>query len=254
MVISGQVRLQATVQQIAQANGQISADESHLNHAICSRLNLQNDQLSQMSKQISILQTDRKKEQSTKTRFEGVRGSLISGDEEIDNKGNRHDTACGPADAAEAKTLLKTLDQRSGSGTCYCYSKRRIQITELLSPLIGSMCISYFGGQTSRLCDRSPCRKKLLTTLNMTYYFPTWLFAKAVGVSLSFDPAGSPSMSLQMPRIRPDTSKIFHLATAGDIGGMKTMFESGLASPNDVSHTFGYSVLHVSIANGNVTV
>ena len=54
-------------------------------------------------------------------------------------------------------------------------------------------------------------------------------------------------MSLQIARIRPDDSKIFHLATAGDIEGMKVMFARGLASPNDVSYTFGYSVLHVSV-------
>ena len=47
--------------------------------------------------------------------------------------------------------------------------------------------------------------------------------------------------------MRPDTCKIFHLATAGDIEGMKMMFARGLASPNDVAYTFGYSLLHVGL-------
>ena len=65
------------------------------------------------------------------------------------------------------------------------------------------------------------------------------------------DPWGSPYISMRIARVRPDTSKIFHLATAGDIEGMKAMFARGLASPNDVSYSFGYSVLHVSMTTPN---
>ena len=68
-----------------------------------------------------------------------------------------------------------------------------------------------------------------------------------MSVLLSFDPAGSLNMLMQMPYIRPDTSKIFYLVTAGDVEGIKLIFKRGLASPNDVSDTFGYSVLYVSI-------
>lgn len=52
-----------------------------------------------------------------------------------------------------------------------------------------------------------------------------------------------------MPRVRPDTAPIFHLASAGDIAGMQRLFRLGLASPDDVSYAFGYSVLHVSQIN-----
>ena len=173
--------------------------------------------------------------------------------EQTDNTGISRYTGCSLEGAVKVKTSINDLDQYSRSSTCCCYSRRRINITNVLSSRIGSMCISYLGGQTGRPCGQCRCRTKSPVRLIMGYYFPRWLLAIVVNVFLSFDPAGSPSVSLQMPCIRPDTSKIFHLATAGDIGGMQSMFGRGLASPNDVSYTFSYSVLHVSVCHDNTT-
>ena len=239
--VSGQVRLQTFVHEVAQVADQISTDNLESNRAICTRLNLQNNHLNQLSEQILQLQTNDDYQQSSQARAEDIRGSLTSVNGQADN------TDVSLENAVDVKTSLKSLDQFSRSCTCYCYPKRSIQITEVLSSLTGSMCISYSRGQIGPPCCQTLCRRNLPTALNLTYYFPSWLLTKVVSVFLSFDPAGSPSVSLQVPRIRPDTSKIFHLATAGDIGGMKTMFERGLASPNDVSYRFGYSVLHVSV-------
>ena len=245
-IVSGQVHLQTSLQEVAQATEQVFTDKSGLTRAIHTKFNLQDDHLAQLSEQILHLQANNENQQGVQNRNEEILGSSSSGIQQADNTGVKHYTASRLEDTTENMTL-KSLDRYSGSCTCCCYPKSRIQITEVLRSMIGSMSISYFGGQISRRCQQASCGRKLPTTLNLTYYFPRWLLTKVVSVSLSFDPAGSPSMSLQMPHIRPDTSKIFHLATAGDIGGMKTMFESGLASPNDVSYTFGYSVLHVCI-------
>lgn len=253
MAISGQLHLQVSVQEVAQVTDKISGDRNRLNSAICSRLSVQGDQLSQLSKQILQTRTSNKKQQSTPAQDEELGGSLIPGTEQIDNTGITRYTACSLEGAIKVKTSNNNLDQYSRSSTCRCYPRRRIHITNVLSSLIGSMCITWLGGPISRPCEQCRCRAKLPVTFNMSYYFPRWLLAMVVNVFLSFDRAGSPSVSLQMPRIRPDTSKIFHLATAGDIGGMQSMFERGLASPNDVSYTFGYSVLHVGISHNQTT-
>ena len=246
MAISGQMHLQISVQEVAQVTDKISGDRAQLNSAISSRLSVQGDQLSQLSKQILQLQTSNKKQQIAPAQVEESRGSLISGKEQTDNTGITRYTACNLEGALKVKTSINNLDRYNKSGTCCCYPRRRIQIANVLSSLVGSMCISYLGGQMSQPCEQCICRTKLPVRLNISYYFPRWFLAMVVNIFLSFDRAGSPSVSLQMPRIRPDTSKIFHLATAGDIGGMQSMFTRGLASPNDVSYTFGYSVLHVS--------
>ena len=253
MAISGQVHLQISVQEVAQVTDKISGDRTQLNSAICSKLSVHGEQLSQLSKQILQLQTSNENQQSAPARVEESRGSWISGKEQTDNTDIASYTACGLEGAVKVKTSINNLDRYSRSSTCCCYPRRRIQISNALSFLIGSMCISYSGGQISQPCEQCHCRTKLPISLNIIYYFPRWILARAVSAFLSFDPAGSPSVALQMPRIRPDTSKIFHLATAGDIGGMQSMFERGLASPNDVSDTFGYSVLHVSVSHDNTT-
>ena len=252
MAISGQVHLQISAHEIAQVTDKISGDRTQLNSAVSSRLGVQEEELSQLSKQILQFQTRNEKQQSAPARVEAPCGSLmISGKEQTDNTDIASYTPCDLEGAVEVKTSINNLDRYNRSSTCCCYTRRRIQINNALSFLIGSVCISYLGGQICQPCEHSLRRTKLPIRLNINYYFPRWLLAMVVNVFLSFDPAGSPSVSLQMPRIRPDTSKIFHLATAGDIGGMKSMFERGLASPNDVSYTFGYSVLHVSVNQDN---
>ena len=253
MAISGQVHLQISVHEAAQVTDKISGDRAQLNSAICSKLSVQGEQLSQLSKQILQLQTSNENRQIAPTRAEESRESWISGKEQTDNTDIARYTPCGLESAVKVKTSINNLNRYSRSSICCCYPRRRIQITNALSSLVGSMCISYLGGQISQPCEQCRCRTKSPIKVNINYYFPRWFLAMAVNVFLSFDPAGSPSVSLQMPRIRPDTSKIFHLATAGDIGGMQSMFERGLASPNDVSYTFGYSVLHVSVSHDNTT-
>ncbi|KAL8783693.1 MAG: hypothetical protein Q9195_009307 [Heterodermia aff. obscurata] len=83
--------------------------------------------------------------------------------------------------------------------------------------------------------------------LNVTYHFPHWLLSGVIDTSWGSDSVGCPTVALRMPRIRPDTAPIFHLAAAGDIAGMQRMFRLGLASPDDVSYAFGYSVLHFTV-------
>jgi hypothetical protein len=155
-------------------------------------------------------------------------------------------TAFGLDGTVEARTSSKDIGQCSVTCACCCHSKRRMHIAHALSYITGFICIIYVGGDTNRACDHSSCRRKLLATLNLTYYFPPWLLTKAMSIFLRFDPAGGMNMTLRMPNVCPDTSTIFHLATAGDVGGMKALFEKDLASPNDVSCSFGYSVVHVS--------
>lgn len=246
-IITGQVRLQTSVQDVALVTKQISVENSRLNGVNCTRHNLQDDHLSQLSEQVLQLQTNIENEQSTRAQVKDLREISISGKEQTVKTCLGHDSEFGFDGVIDVRTSIKGLDQCNGSCTCCCHPKRRIQFTETLSSLTGSMCLSYVGGQTSRSCDQSFCKRKLHTTFKLTYYFPRWFLIKVVSVLLSFDPVGSPNMSMQMPCIRLDTSRIFYLTTAGNVEGMKLMFKRGLASPNDVSDTFGYSVLHVSI-------
>lgn len=57
---------------------------------------------------------------------------------------------------------------------------------------------------------------------------------------------GSWKVNLQSLNVRPGWSPIFKFATRGDIKNVRKLIAEGLASPNDVEHDDGWTVLHVS--------
>ena len=173
MLITDQVRLQTSVQDVALVAKQISIENSRLNKTNSTMHNLQDDHLSQLSKQVLKLQTNIEDQQSTRAQVDDLRETLISGKEQTVKTGLRHDSEFGFDGVIDVRTSIKGLNQCNGSCTCCCHHKRRIQFTETLSSLTGSMCLSYVEGQTSRSCDQSSsCKRKLHTTFKLTYYFP----------------------------------------------------------------------------------
>jgi hypothetical protein len=60
----------------------------------------------------------------------------------------------------------------------------------------------------------------------------------------------NPGPQLQLPFrwTVPDTAPAITLAVNGDIGGLKSLFERGLASPRDTSASRGYSLIRVGPA------
>ena len=132
---------------------------------------------------------------------------------------------------------------------CCCHKRTRIQMSSVVGNLMGSLYLIYSNGYSHLPCNENSCQRRLQITLNLTYHFPRWLLSRVLNTYWGLDSIGCPTVALRMPRIRPDTAPIFHLAAAGDIAGMRRMFRLGLASPDDVSHAFGYSVLHVSQIN-----
>lgn len=130
---------------------------------------------------------------------------------------------------------------------CTCHSTQRKQTAGLCSLFFGTVCLKFIGGNNFGACNSFGCKRRLPIFLSVGYYFPRWILDRVVQVSIDNSLTGSFRMVLQVPRICSDASTIFHLATAGDIQGMKSLFDRRLASPHDVSASFGYSVLHVCI-------
>ena len=129
---------------------------------------------------------------------------------------------------------------------CCCHKRTRIQTSSAIGNLMGSLDLTHYNGYSNLPCNEKSCQRRIQIMLNLTYHFPRWLLRCIINTYWGLDSVGCPTVALRMPRIRPDTAPIFHLAAAGDIVGMRRMFRLGLASPDDVSHAFGYSVLHVS--------
>lgn len=128
---------------------------------------------------------------------------------------------------------------------CTCHFSQQKQTARASSLIFGTVHLTYNKGDSIGACNAFGCKSRLPVSLSVGYYFPRWLLNRAIHVSIDNSLAGSFRMVLQVPRICSDASTIFHLATAGDIRGMKMLFDRRLASPHDVSSSFGYSVLHV---------
>ena len=238
-ILSGQVRLQTSVDELAV---KMAINKHCANSHIHTKLSGPAEHPSRLSDRVFYLQSDVSEGQSALT---PAKDGITIG--ESSHRTCFKEQACVVGEATDVEDDLENLNWWNESCACCYRSTYRLQANDVLSHLLGSFCLSYTGSNKKRPCYQISCRKRMLTVFNINYYLPWWVLAKAVNIFLSFDPMGSPYMSLQLSRVRPDTSKIFHLTTAGDIGGMKTVFARGIASPNDVSDTFGYSVLHVSV-------
>ena len=172
-------------------------------------------------------------------------------DSSIDNDQRRHDwrfprTYFPPQ---LSRDMSQNENYCKSCCACCCHKRTRIQTSSVVGNLLGSLYLTYSNGYSHLACNEKSCQRRLQIMMNLTYHFPRWLLSCIINTYWGLDSVGCPTVALRTPRIRPDTAPIFHLAAAGDIAGMRRMFRLGLASPDDVSHAFGYSVLHVSQIN-----
>ena len=66
-----------------------------------------------------------------------------------------------------------------------------------------------------------------------------------VTISLTNTPLAGPVASLEVRRTIPGDAEIFAYAKSGNVDGMKSLFQRGLASPHDVQYDSGVTALHV---------
>ncbi|MCJ1402645.1 hypothetical protein MMC11_005865 [Xylographa trunciseda] len=126
--------------------------------------------------------------------------------------------------------------------SCVCHARVQMRTPSILHYLVGSLFISYSGfpGMTSD-CDERSCSRQMKATGQFSYYFPTWLLARAFMGNIT--PA--PETLLRVVKVIPSRSSIFHHAMLGNVDDIKKLFAKGLASPFDVAES-GSSVLHLT--------
>jgi hypothetical protein len=66
----------------------------------------------------------------------------------------------------------------------------------------------------------------------------------------AYSKAFGPEMIIRVLRVVPSTSDAFLYACNGNIEGMKYLLNNGMASPMDVEHGTGFSLLAVSNIKG----
>jgi len=253
-VSSGQRRVELAVNQVSVFTNQFSADHRDSVDEITSRFNAQDQYLDRLAVQMLQIQSLFEAQNRTREMIEQVYEAFVASNK---GKGGLHvlsdsatiasSTRIETASAIQVRTSYRRIALCDPACRCSCHSERRKQTPLFLNRLMGSLFLGYTGVPIfPRPCDDSHCTQRSFPSAQLTYFFPEWFFRRMLILAMAFDPVGGPQVTLRMPLILPDTAKIFHLATSGDIDAIKTMFKTGQASPFDVSSTFGYSLLHVS--------
>lgn len=135
--------------------------------------------------------------------------------------------------------------------SCACHAERSARSPSFTDRMLGQVFIGYSGlPLLSNKCDSDQCARKQIPTANIEFWFPLgFCWSQIVRFHLAYDTNTGPSLQLSTHRQVSDASQCVSFALNGNIEGLKSLFQNGLASPRDVSTTRGYSLLRVSLAS-----
>ena len=145
---------------------------------------------------------------------------------------------------------VKVLQYTSGCQPrcpCSCHEYKKASSPGFLDRVIGKMFIGYTClPLLSPTCSSHQCQKDRVPCISLEYWFPLGFFwSQIVSVQAGFSQNLGPQFQLKTLRRVPDTAPCVNFALEGNIPALKDLFVRGLASPQDVSSTRGYSLLRV---------
>jgi hypothetical protein len=132
---------------------------------------------------------------------------------------------------------------------CACHTPQRAVTPRLVDRILGQLFVGYAGLPIfSPRCNIYTCEKAQIPQVIVEYWFPLgFCWSQIIRLQLAYQPNVGPHMQLSTLRRIPDSAPCVAFALGGDIDGLKSLFKQGLASPQDVSSTRGYSLLRVSL-------
>jgi len=95
-----------------------------------------------------------------------------------------------------------------------------------------------------RPCNERSCRQQSIPTVKVTYHFPQWLLGRVIQFALSVSYMKGPELILRTLRVIPANAPVINYAVQGNLDGIKSLFNKGLASPFDIIDN-GRTALHV---------
>ena len=126
---------------------------------------------------------------------------------------------------------------------CLCHKSYGFKSPQALDHFLGALVFGY-SGRPLQNCTEKSCKNKTDFRAHVDYYFPSWFLRRML--SCVYTLSNEPSVSLTMRRVVPASAEIFRLILLDDVDGLRRLFASGSASPNDLLHPTGTSALHVS--------
>lgn len=243
---SSQISIRVAVNQITVTASDLQTQHIESQRYITGRFDEHGSMLSQ------ILQS----QHSTQLMLGETSHALVSQDDSPSRDNSlQHDTAIPVESPSSYQKMLSGVGfnairyQRMSCAAnceCTCHHQRLLKPTMILNQILGRLFIGYTGAPfLDRRCDNSLCRRRSVPAVHVIYYFPQWLFMRAVFLSIST--SLTPSISLTLPRIIPAGSTIFRYIRLGNTDGVKDLFCQGQASPVDICGASGLTLLSYSL-------
>ena len=150
-------------------------------------------------------------------------------------------------DNLKSETLHFRREDCSVGCGCSCHKQHGIKTPLVFDYVFGSVRAGYYGFNAAQ-CNERSCTKPWTKAAQISCFFPSWLLARMVCITVLATPPSPPSISLKFPRMIDGQAAVFALAAVDDVDGLIALFREGKASPHDIQYTLGISALHV-IAN-----
>ena len=146
--------------------------------------------------------------------------------------------------------VVKVLQYASGCRPrcpCSCHDYKKAASPVFFDRVLGKMFIGYTSLPIlSPSCSSQQCQKGRIPCVSLEYWFPLGFFwSQMVSVQASFSQSFGPQFQSRTLRRVPDTAACVILGLKGNIEALKDLFVRGLASPQDVGSTRGFSLLRV---------
>ncbi|KAJ8119957.1 hypothetical protein O1611_g10492 [Lasiodiplodia mahajangana] len=132
---------------------------------------------------------------------------------------------------------------------CGCHHALRIRTPEVIRNAVGVLFIELALLSVFFSCRQRTCRHRSQRLLRFTYYFPQWLLMRMICVTLYAPDPQAWNVSCKTPRRVSEDAAVFECARSGDIDGVRSLFDRGMASVYDIGITTGACAITVNSSN-----
>lgn len=119
------------------------------------------------------------------------------------------------------------------SCSCSCHKLRYCSSPLVFVKTLGRLVVGVSGYIFNEpICSDATCQDQARYSLTVTYYFPSWLIAKAIILRCTRSPYGEPSIGVHVRSLLPEHSPTIRAITEGQIETLKSLFQERISTPN----------------------
>lgn len=160
----------------------------------------------------------------------------------------RGSKASPPSSAQSGDVAIRVMQYAASCAPgcrCSCHKNSRSTTPAIMDRVLGRLFLGYAGlPLLSPKCSNRDCQKAQVPHVSLEYWFPLgFLWSQIIRVQGSFSQTSGPQFQIKTMRRVSDAAPCVKFALEGNMPALKDLFVRGLASPQDVSGTRGYSLL-----------